>query len=257
MISVDKQDRKRLSVFFQDYKWNYIPDAILDGVMGEAWVDDHSNPSVVVLEIPSLQLFIAAGEAKHPAARKFLENLPKYAALIFATEGWEAQLEEIQAGKFESILRSVFSSEKLDREHLSQLAGQIPDNYQCRQIDLDLAQQLAAEKSRFTEDHLQNFDSPGDFIQRGFGFCILAGDEIVSAATTFAICNKGIEIQINTREEQRRKGLGTIVAAHLMLHSLQRGLDPNWDAVNQRSARLAEKLGYTPRGRYPMYFITG
>jgi RimJ/RimL family protein N-acetyltransferase len=122
-------------------------------------------------------------------------------------------------------------------------------------MDLNLARQLAAEKSEFSSDHMVNFDSPEDFISRGIGFCIVSGDEIVSAATTFVVCGKGIEIQINTRKQHRRKSLATVVAAHLLLYCLENGLDPNWDAENERSAHLAEKLGYTPQGRYPVWIV--
>jgi predicted GNAT family acetyltransferase len=104
---------------------------------------------------------------------------------------------------------------------------------------------------------LLSFASPEQFVERGSGFCLLTGDQIVSAATTFAICSRGIEIQISTREKHQRKGLATVVAAHLLLHSLQQGLDPNWDAANQASARLAQRLGYTPRGTYPLVLFAG
>ena len=94
-------------------------------------------------------------------------------------------------------------------------------------------------------------------MERGFGFCLLHGDDMASVATTFAICSKGIEIQINTRKEHRRKGLATVVAAQLIVHSLQNKLDPNWDAANESSVGLATKLGYTPQGTYSMVFFTG
>ena len=113
------------------------------------------------------------------------------------------------------------------------------------------------ERSEFASDHLLSFASPEEFVERGFGFCLLTGDQIVSAATTFAICSRGIEIQISTREKHQRKGLATVVAAHLLLHSLQQGLDPNWDAANQASARLAQRLGYTPRGTYQLLLFAG
>ena len=48
-----------------------------------------------------------------------------------------------------------------------------------------------------------------------------------------------------------------MVAAHLLLHSLQQSLDPNWDAANQASVCLAQKLGYTPQGTYPLVFFAG
>jgi predicted GNAT family acetyltransferase len=96
-----------------------------------------------------------------------------------------------------------------------------------------------------------------DFVTRGFGFCILQDRRIVSAATTFAICAKSIEIQVSTREKHRGKGLATAVSAQLLLHSLETGLDPNWDADNLRSARLAKRLGYTPQGSYNLWFFAG
>lgn len=257
MIYLDKKKRKSVSAFFSDYKWNYLPEAILDGFVGEVLVDDESNPSFAVLEIPKLNFFIPAGDANHPAARDFITNLPEYSAMIFTSDGWEDLLKEIHTNKLRGIQRYAFTSEKLDAEHLSKLTSLIPSGFRLKRLDLELTHQLAAEKSEFTSDHLLNFESPEDFIARGFGFCILNGDEITSMATTFVICNTGIEIQINTRPKYQQKGLATVVAAQLLLHSLQKDLDPNWDAANQRSARLAKKLGYTPQGTYNMWFLTG
>ena len=113
------------------------------------------------------------------------------------------------------------------------------------------------EKSGIAEDHFGNFESLEDFIGRGFGYCILDEDEVVCLATTFLICDKGIEIQIDTRKSHRGKGLATVAAAQLMIHSMENNLDPNWDAANEVSAGLAKKLGYSPQGRYSIVFVAG
>jgi len=257
MISVEKKDRKRLSKFFKDYKWNYLPDAILEGHVGEALVDNKSNPGVAVLKIPKLKLFIPGGSANHPAARDFLAHLPKLSSLIFASGGWEESFKEIQAGKFFGMQRYTFNSEKLDINYLRKLVSQIPNGYQLTRMDLNMTQKLTAEKSSFASGHLLNFDSPEDFFSRGFGFCILERDEIASVATTFIISSGGIEIQVSTREKQRRKGLATAAAAQLLIHSLQNGLNPNWDAENEKSAKLAQKLGYIPQGNYHLWLYAG
>ena len=94
-------------------------------------------------------------------------------------------------------------------------------------------------------------------MDRGFGYCILEGERIVSVASTFVTCQKGIEIQINTRESHQGRGLGSGVAAGILLHSLEQSLDPSWDAANEISASLAEKLGYTFQGNYQVYFLPG
>ena len=257
MIEVEKADRKGLAGLFQDYTWNYLADAILEGTMGRALADDAEEPHVAVLQAPNLQLNIVGGDAGHPAAREYMEQLPKRSALFFGAEGWEELVQSMHGGKSIEMPRYAFTSEALDVEHLRSVASGVPDGYRPVQMALALARRLGAEKSSFAEDHMVNFDSPEDFVARGFGFCLLDGDQIASVATTFAICRKGIEIQINTRKEHQRKGLATAVAAQLLVHSLEQGLDPNWDAANESSVGLATRLGYTPQGTYPMLFYTG
>jgi hypothetical protein len=257
MIAIDKGDTRKLYKIFDAFKWNYLPDAILEGTMGRALADDVDNPHVAVLEAPNLKLNILGGDAGHPSAREYIEQLPRMAALLFSSAGWEELVQSVHAGKMIARPRYAFTSEKLDIEQIRTLGSQIPDGYRLAQMDLTLARRLGGEKGEFAEDHMANFGSPEDFIARGFGFCLLRGDEFASVATTFAICHRGIEIQINTREEHQRKGLAAVVAAQLIVHSLQNNLDPNWDAANETSAGLARKLGYTPQGTYPMLFYTG
>lgn len=257
MIPLGQASKEAVAALFQGYRWNYLPDAILEGQLGEGLVDDAREPHVAVLRVPKLKLHIPAGDTGHPATREYVASLPRFSSLIFASEGWEDLLEHTHAGKFIAMQRYAFTSEKLDIEHLRTLASQVPAGYRLEQIDLDLAQKLATEKSEFASGHTLNFDSAEDFIARGFGFSVLEGAEIVSAATTFAICSKGIEIQVSTREKHRGKGLATAVTARLLIHSLRNGLDPNWDAENRRSASLAERLGYTPQGSYDLWLFTG
>jgi len=254
---INKDQRMTLKGFFQEFQWNYLPDAILDGFMGRALADDENDPHFAVLEAPSLPLSIFGGSSNHPLARSYIRHLPSFTALFYASEDWEGVIREIHDGKLIKRMRYAFTSVKLDIVHLQQLRDRLPNRYRLERMDLKLAQQLAAERSGFTTDHMLNFASPQDFIERGFGYCVLSGEEIVSVATTFAVCHKGIEIQINTRKKHRGIGLATAVAAQLLIHSMERNLDPNWDAANEISAGLAKKLGYTPQGTYPMYIYNG
>ena len=251
------EKRQELRGLFPDYPWNYLPQAILEGSHGEALADDPENPRVAFLVLPRLQLMILGGDAEQPGMVRLLKELPHPIALMFAAPGWQELVEDTLEGRLIRITRHAFTSEKLSCPHLQRLRETLPQGFRLAQMDLALAKQLKQEQSEFSEDHLVNFDSAEDFLRRGFGFCILQGEQIVCAATTFAVCSKGIEIQINTREQQRRKGLASAAAAALILHSLERGLDPNWDAASPVSASLAEKLGYTPQGEYPVLLYTG
>ena len=58
---------------------------------------------------------------------------------------------------------------------------------------------------------------------------------------------------MDTREDERRKGLAMACCASLILACLDRKLYPSWDAHNKGSLALAEKLGYHFDKEYPTY----
>lgn len=253
MITFSNKNKSRFSFLFNNHKWKHTADAILEGGMGEVLVDDEDNPHFVVLTLPKLKFFILGGDAAHPGARAYLKSLRFLSMMICTTPELENLVKEIYQGRYVEQKRYSFTSESLDLGHLRTLVAKLPESYQIKPIDLPLAEKITAEKSNFTSTHLINFSSPRDFIERGFGFCILQGDEIVCLASTFTVSEKGIEIQIDTRDKHQGRGLATVAGAQLAIHALEQGLDPNWDAANEKSSRLAQKLGYTPQDTYPMF----
>ena len=89
----------------------------------------------------------------------------------------------------------------------------------------------------------------------GWGVVILKDGEPVSGASSYSGYLGGIEVEIGTREDFRRKGLACICGAKLVLECMERGLYPSWDAQNLWSAALAQKLGYHFDKEYPAYEI--
>ena len=67
---------------------------------------------------------------------------------------------------------------------------------------------------------------------------------------------EGIEIEVDTVEEERRKHLATAVCAALILRCLREGLYPSWDAQNLNSVRLSEKFGYVFDHEYTAYEVS-
>ena len=84
---------------------------------------------------------------------------------------------------------------------------------------------------------------------------ILKGNEPVSGASSYTSYKGGIEIEIDTKAEYRKKGLARICGAKLILECLKRGWYPSWDAQNLKSAALAEKLGYHFEHEYTAYEV--
>jgi len=88
MEPITENRTEKLAGLFQAYKWNYLPDAVLEGHTGRAWADNGRDPQVGILEFPKLGLSLVGGEAAHPSARDYIEHLPNFTALLFASEGW-------------------------------------------------------------------------------------------------------------------------------------------------------------------------
>ena len=85
------------------------------------------------------------------------------------------------------------------------------------------------------------------------GYCILYRNVVVSAATSMAVCNGAIDIEIETTSEFRKRGLGTIVGAKLVLDCQKNGIEPKWLAANVESEKLAQKLGYVKVNTYETF----
>ena len=100
---------------------------------------------------------------------------------------------------------------------------------------------------------LEAGDDLADFCRRGMGIAAWHGGTIVAGASSYAIFDGGIEIEIDTHPDFRQRGLATACGAALVLACLERGLYPSWDAHTPISLHLAEKLGYVSAGPYPVY----
>lgn len=85
---------------------------------------------------------------------------------------------------------------------------------------------------------------------------VLYQGEIVSGASSYSAYRGGIEVEIDTREDFRRKGLAAVCGAQLILNCLKRGIYPSWDAHNRESLALAEKLGYAFSHSYTAYGVS-
>ena len=140
-----------------------------------------------------------------------------------------------------------------DREKLARFAASLPAGYEMREITEELVPVLLAEV--WSKDFCSAFESPADCCRRGVGYVALWDGAPVAGAGSYCVYRGGIEIEIDTRADHRRKGLAAACGARLILECLDRGLYPSWDAIDLRSAALAEKLGYHRGEAYVTYWI--
>ncbi|MDR1687290.1 MAG: GNAT family N-acetyltransferase, partial [Clostridiales bacterium] len=102
-------------------------------------------------------------------------------------------------------------------------------------------------------DLCSQFKDYAEYQKLAIGAGILHQGKLVAGASPYAVCDGGIEIEIDTKPEYRRRGLATVCGAKLILECLSRSIYPSWDAHDKRSANLAEKLGYHVSHPYTAY----
>ena len=107
----------------------------------------------------------------------------------------------------------------------------------------------------WSKDFCSAFDSPADCCRRGVGVVAMYEGVPVAGAGSYSVYRGGIEVEIDTREDHRRRGLAAACGARLILECLDRGLYPSWDAIDLRSVALAEKLGYHRGEEYTTYWL--
>ena len=133
------------------------------------------------------------------------------------------------------------------------LSRQLPGTYEMRMIDEEVFRQI--RQLSWAQDLCSQFPDYAGYASRGIGVAVLRDGIVVSGASSYTVYQGGIEIEIDTREDERQKGLALACGARLILECLDRGWYPSWDAHNQGSLALAEKLGYQFDGAYPVYEV--
>ncbi|HHY2676092.1 GNAT family N-acetyltransferase [Bacillus toyonensis] len=244
--------RRKLVSMFEDFN-NVILLSYLQGHMGRAWVNNLENPTVAQVTVGIFTFY--TGDPNVKETEELLRNIPEKMLVIVNSEEWKKRLETFYERKIDKFLRYKFkrNSEFFNRSKLQSFISTLPKGYELRRIDEHIANNSTLHK--LSEDFTSQFQSVEDYLNRGIGYSILYNGEVICGASSYSIYDKGIEIEVATDLNHRRKGLATVVSAALILDCLEKGKYPNWDAANTTSAKLAEKLGYVFDKAYDTYFV--
>lgn len=218
----------------------------LQGHMGTAVPDREQRPTAARIEIGDFCFFAGVPNC-------ILVQTCKAPILVPHTEEWERLIEAVWGDAVKKELRYASKKEPhvFDARRLAAFASSLDPAYGLRPMDQFLYTQALAES--WSRDLCSQFNDYDDYRRRGLGVAVLHRGRLVAGASSYTVYTGGIEIEIDTRPECRQKGLATACGAKLMLHCLQRGLYPSWDAHDLRSVSLAQKLGYHLDRPYTVY----
>jgi len=218
----------------------------LQKVMGRILVTDPTAPESAVAAVGCFAF--AAGKPDRELALAEPEGL---AIMVPQNGAWAALIEGCRPDARKYTRYAIRKDTTFDAAALRRMAGGLPAGYELKAIDAGLYDLCLQDP--VTADFVSAFGSRDRYLSLGRGMVILKGGRIVSGASSYTRYREGIEIEVDTVPEERRKGLAGIACASLILRCLDEGLYPSWDAHNRDSVRLAEKLGYKLDHEYTAY----
>jgi hypothetical protein len=230
-----------LRPFFDAYtELRVLIDSVLDGQMGRAFVDDPDRQRAAMLRVGEF----AALSGEPAAASSLLDDLEIDDALVIPLgEQWQAAIVHLRGRGIQSVKfeMDTFNADGLSVQQLERLATGLPEGYAWHSLDARHALRCGPD---LWPNRIAIFDSLDHFQRIGFGACALSGEDLVCAASSYAVSDTQVEIAMGTRRDHRQRGLAVPIAARCLLMALERGLEPSWNAANPASTRIALRLGF-------------
>ena len=241
------QNTYKVSDLFAGWKETLIY-SCLQRVMGKVYVTDLDNPKSALAFVGCFGFY--AGKPD----RELVMNKPKdFVIMVPQSEAWEKLIEECFPSAKKVIRYAIKKDTLFDKEALEKQIDRLPEGYELRAIDAELYDKCL--DSLVASDFVSSFDDKEHYLSMGRGVAILKHGEIVAGASSYTRYLEGIEIEVDTMEQERRKHLATVASAALIIRCLEEGLYPSWDAQNIHSVHLAEKLGYEFDHEYAAYEV--
>lgn len=226
----------------------------LQKTMGEIYADDATHPTAAMAILGDF-VFFAGIPNKELISYKPVSCHQDFIIMVPQNDTWFDAIEQCYQTKAKKVLRYATKKEPyvFNKEKLQQVVSLLPQEYSLKPIDEAIYNQC--NTLPWCHDLISQYSDYTAYHRSGLGFVILQNGVPISGASSYAHYMNGIEIQIDTNERYRRRGLAYICGAQLIIACLEKNLYPSWDAQNIWSVVLAEKLGYHYSHTYTAYEI--
>lgn len=254
MIELGREKRQSIKAICEGSNEVLVRGAV-EGAMGRVWVPKLENSSyclIVAGEFAYLLGMPPKGAGALDLKSQIYESAQK-GFLYPQHERWEQWLEEEFEGELRRVTRYALKKDEhcFDAEKLDNYRKALPQGVRLRRMDERLYRMTLREE--WSRDLCANFEDYRHFEAYGFGYVAARGHKLVSGCSAYGVSEGMMEVQVATRKEFRRQGLALACSAAFVLECLERNIVPNWDAINQQSVELAEKLGYVYEREYQVY----
>ncbi len=228
----------------------------LGGVMGRAYADDGEPPKSAQIVLGDFCFF--SGDPLEELIRNKPEGRESdFIIMVPRDEAWAAKIEEVWKNQAKKVTRYAIKKHGrgFNKEYLESIVNNLSEPFTMEMIDRNLYHKILAES--WSRDLCSLFETYEEYEKMGLGVAVLLDGQVIAGASSYSAYPGGIEIEIDTRSDYRRRGAALACGAKLILECLKRGLYPSWDAQNPGSVALAQKLGYERDYEYTAYEING
>ena len=228
----------------------------LEGTMGNLYAEDTKQPGAAMAMLGDF-CFFAGQPSRELVLYKPEECRKDFMIMVPQNEEWAQLITEVYQERATRVTRYAIKKEDnvWDLEKLQHIVASLDNEFELKMIDRELF--LLAKETGWMVDFVSQYQDYEQYEQLGMGVVILKDGTPVAGASSYSAYSGGIEIEIDTREDYRRRGLATVCGAKLILECVSRGRYPSWDAQNKWSVALAEKLGYHYSHDYTAFEIQG
>lgn len=226
----------------------------LQGIMGEIHTNLTEDAAMAILG----DFVFYAGNPSEELVRFKPDSCKQdFIIMVPQNDEWAKLIETCYGDRANKVIRYATKKESgvFDTEQLKKAVANLPAGYELRMIEEP--EYHMCQRTGWAADLVSQYKDYNTYKELGLGVAVLKDGELVTGASSYSTYDKGIEIEIDTREDHRRKGLAYACGAKLILECLKKDLYPSWDAQNKWSVALAEKLGYRFSHEYVAYEIRG
>lgn len=268
IYELQKNDYGKIRSIFKGLKYNLIISAVIEGNSpGRIYVDDISHSKTAFL--CSVEGYHLAGYCDNSEFNTALGKLVTEIILTrdtvrededgifidFHPDNWETKLGDI------FTIRAPLKNRRRRytcRKLKVNWKNQIPDGYSIHRIDNKLMEKPGLK----IPDHVlywmkTNWGSIEYFLRKGFGFCMLHNDKMVSWCIADCVSGNQCEVGIHTAEEYRKRGLATLTVAATVDYCLSNGFTSvGWHCSDDNigSWKTAEKVGFEKTRDYVFHY---
>ena len=243
--------KANIKELFKDWNESCIW-SCLQEIMGEIYINSAEDAAMAVLG----DFAFYAGNPSEELIRLKPESYEwNFITMVPQNDAWSLLIEKCYGDKAKRVTRYAIKKEQniFDTVKLEQAVLSLPDGYELKMIEEQ--EYHMCQSNEWANSLVSQYKDYDTYKKLGLGVVALKDGELVAGASSYSTYREGIEIEIDTREDHRRKGLAYACGAKLILECLKRDLYPSWDAHNTWSVALAEKLGYHFSHEYIAYEI--